>query len=157
MKVTEFRKLIREEVRRVLREVENESELTYTFQLYGVEVQQVPPRSDIDFKGGYVLTKGATKVTILARRTEKFPDKVVLQPKAGARGFPYPSIQLSVRATPSTFTQVVNQYINANTKEFSTEGQDIKVKVQIEPQELEKINKLVKQAFETRPSDLKSL
>jgi hypothetical protein len=157
MKASEFRKLIREEIHKVLNEVEGEGELTYTFQLYGVKVEELPPRSDVNFKGGYVLTKGATKATILAQRTKQFPDKVVLQPKGGARGYPYPSIQLSVRATPETFTQVVNNSINAGTKEFSTEGEGIKVKVQIEPRELERIRDMVIKAFETRPSNLKSL
>ncbi len=150
IKTQELRRLIREEVKRVINEVEGESELTYTFQLYGAKIEEDASRS-------YTLTKGARKVTILAQRTKEFPDKVVLQPKGGARGYPYSSIQLSVRATPDTFTQVVNQYINANTKEFSTEGQGIKVKVQIQTPDLEKINKLVIKAFETRPTDLQML
>jgi len=153
IKAQELRRLIREEIKRAINEVEdkNESELTYTFQLYGAKIEEDAVNRS------YTLTRGAREVTILAQRTKEFPDKVVLQPKGGARGYPHSSIQLSVRATPSTFTQVVNQYINANTKEFSTEGQGIKVKVQIEPRELERINKLVTQAFETRPKDLQML
>lgn len=143
MNKQEFRKLIREEIRKIVKEASNVQ--TYIFQLYGAKIENTPLKFD------YRLTKGVTKVVMLAQRDgAPNPAPVVLQPKQGARGFPYPSVQLSVTSTPETFSQVVDQYINANTKDFSMEAKGGKVKVMIPPAELEKIKSKVIQAFEAK-------
>jgi len=141
MNKQEFRKLIREEIRKVIRETQGEQ--TYTFQLYGVKIERTPMKFD------YRLTQGATKAVLIAQGPdEQLSAPVTLQPKMGARGFAYPSTQLTVTATPETFTQVVDQHINANTNVFSTETSGGKIKVQIPPAELEKIKRLVIKAFQ---------
>lgn len=142
MNKQEFRKLIREEIRKVITEANNVQ--TYVFQLYGAKIENTPLEFD------YRLTKGVTKVVLIGQNNQKNPAPVVLQPKMGARGNPYPSTQLSVTATPETFSQVVDQYINANTKVFSMEAKGGKVKVMIPPAELENIKKKVINAFETQ-------
>ena len=143
MKASEFRKLIREEVRKVIEEAQGEQ--TYRFQLYGAKIEWTPLKHD------YRLTKGTTKVTFLKQGDNKpLPAPVTLQPKLGARGYAYPSTQLCVVATPETFAQVIDKYINANTKQFSMESEGGKVQVQIPPAELEKIKKKVINAFQTQ-------
>lgn len=141
MNKQEFRKLIQEEIRKVLKEAQGVQ--TYTFQLYGAKIEYTPMKFD------YRLTKGVTKVTLIAQGPdEQLSAPVTLQPKMGARGWSYPSTQLTVTATPETFTQVVDKYINANTKVFSTETSGGKIKVQIPPAELEKIKRKVIEAFQ---------
>ena len=143
MKATEFRKLIREEIRKVLKEAKGEQ--AYTFQLYGAKIEWTPMKFD------YRLTKGATKVTFLAQDSNtNYPAPVVLQPKLGARGGVGPSTQLTVVATPETFTQVVDKYINANTKKFSTESRGGTVQVNVAPTELDKIKRLVIDAYQNQ-------
>lgn len=143
MKASEFKKLIREEVRKVLKEAQGEQ--TYTFQLYGAKIENTPLKFD------YRLTKGTTKVVFLTRKnSEGLPAPVTLQPKGGARGGVMPSTQLTVTATPETFVQVVDEYINANTKEFSSETKGYPIQVQIPPAELERIKKKVIDAFQTQ-------
>jgi len=142
MKASEFKKLIREEVRKVIKEARGEQ--TYRFQLYGAKIEYTPMKFD------YRLTKGTTKVTLLTVGKENLSTPVTLQPKMGARGGVGPSTQLTVTATPETFVQVIDKYINANTKEFTTESERVKVKVQIPPAELERIKKKVIDAFQTQ-------
>jgi hypothetical protein len=142
MKATEFKKLIREEIHKVLKEAQGEQ--TYRFQLYGAKIEWTPMKFD------YRLTKGTTKVTLLTVGKENLPTPVTLQPKMGARGGVGASTQLTVTATPETFAQVIDKYINANTKEFTTESKGAKVQVQIPPAELERIKKKVIEAFQTQ-------
>ena len=143
MKLSQFRQLIREEVKKMIKEEAGET--TYVFQLYGMQV-------DNPYQGGN-LTKGVSQVKFLNSfpgnswggegKSYELPQPVCIHRKDSSRGYAF---HLFVVATPDTFSQVLTQYVNANTKELRNLNNQ-PITVQIPSSEVVKIQKKTIEAF----------